>query len=163
MIKKIEKIPEKIDASNLLVGVVSHMEGNLHPKFLFNENDEKDLADFQKAMDYLYKEIIIPSGGSISGEHGIGKIKTPYLQLEHSDEVIDIMSQIKNLLDPKLILNPGIGKGAIRHLKKGINPILIKITKSLFLSDFFKKSNINLPTCKVLLNPHQGFFLLYNQ
>ncbi len=126
VIEKIEKIPEVIGASNLLVGVVSHMEGNLHPKFLFNENDENDLADFQKAMDYLYKEIIIPSGGSITGEHGIGKIKTPYLQLEHSEDVIDIMSQIKNLLDPKLILNPGIGKGAIINLDKVINPRKLK-------------------------------------
>ncbi len=121
VIKEIEKIPEKIEASNLLVGIVCHMEGNLHPKFLFNENDKQDLEDFQKAMDYLYKEIIIPSGGSITGEHGIGKIKTPYLQLEHSEDVIDIMSQIKHLLDPKLILNPGIGKGAISNLKKVIN------------------------------------------
>ena len=126
VIKKIEKIPEIIGASNLLVGIVCHMEGNLHPKFLFNENDEKDLADFQKAMDYLYKEIIIPCGGSITGEHGIGKIKTPYLQLEHSDDVIDIMSQIKNLLDPNLILNPGIGKGAISNLKKVKNPRNLK-------------------------------------
>ena len=118
VIKKIEKIPEIIGASNLLVGIVSHMEGNLHPKFLFNENDEKDLVDFQKAMDYLYKEIIIPAGGSITGEHGIGKVKTPYLQLEHSDDVINIMSQIKNLLDPNAILNPGIGKGAKSNLTK---------------------------------------------
>ncbi|MFX1446059.1 MAG: FAD-linked oxidase C-terminal domain-containing protein, partial [Promethearchaeota archaeon] len=121
VIKKIEKIPEIIGASNLLVGIVCHMEGNLHPKFLFNENDEQDLEDFQKAMDYLYKEIIIPSGGSITGEHGIGKIKTPYLPLEHRKNVIDIMSQIKNLLDPNLILNPGIGKGDISTLKKRKN------------------------------------------
>jgi len=118
VIKKIEKIPEKIGATNLLVGIVSHMEGNLHPKFLFNENDEQDLADFQKAMDYLYKEIIIPSGGSITGEHGIGKVKTPYLPLEHSKDVINIMEQIKNLLDPNLILNPGIGKGVIHNFEK---------------------------------------------
>ncbi len=126
VIKKIEKIPEKIGASNLLVGIVSHMEGNLHPKFLFNENDKEDLEDFQKAMDYLYKEIIIPAGGSITGEHGIGKVKTPYLQLEHSDDVIDIMSQIKNLLDPRGILNPGIGKGAKSDLTKIKKPRKLK-------------------------------------
>jgi glycolate oxidase len=118
VIKKIEKIPEKIKAKNLLVGIVCHMDGNLHPKFLFNENDEEDVKDFYKAMDYLYQEIIIPSGGTITGEHGIGKIKTPYLKLEHNSDVIDIMDQFKILFDPNMILNPGIGKGDPRTLKK---------------------------------------------
>jgi glycolate oxidase len=118
VIRKIEMIPEKIKAKNLLVGIVCHMDGNLHPKFLFNENDEQDIKDFHKAMDYLYKEIIMPSGGTITGEHGIGKIKTPYLKLEHSSDVIDIMDQLKKLLDPNMILNPGIGKGDPRSIKK---------------------------------------------
>ena len=62
-------------------------------------------------MDFLYHEIIIPVGGSITGEHGIGKIKTPYVSLEHSEDVIDLMRKLKKLFDPNLILNPGIGKG----------------------------------------------------
>jgi glycolate oxidase len=133
VIKKIEQIPQKIGASNLLVGVVSHMEGNLHPKFLFNENDEQDLEDFKKAMDYLYKEIIIPSGGSITGEHGIGKIKTPYIPLEHSKDVIDIMAEIKKLLDPNMILNPGIGKGYNINPKKVKNLRVLKNQKGKIL------------------------------
>ncbi len=133
VIKKIEKIPEKIGATNLIVGVVSHMEGNLHPKFLFNENNDKDLEEFQKAMDYLYKEIIIPSGGSITGEHGIGKIKTPYLPLEHSQDVINIMEEIKKLLDPNMILNPGIGKGYNINLKNVRNLRTLKNQKGKIL------------------------------
>jgi ferredoxin len=117
VIKKIEEIPNKINAKNLLVAIICHMEGNLHPTFLFNENDEQDVRDFKKAIDYLYKEIIIPVGGSITGEHGIGKIKTPYLELEHDSRVVDLMGQIKNIFDPNKILNPGIGKGDTRSLK----------------------------------------------
>ena len=116
VIKKIEKIPESINAKNLLVAIICHMEGNLHPSFLFNENDEIDVKDFEKAIDYLYREIIIPAGGTLTGEHGIGKIKTPYLELEHQSEVIDLMAQIKRIFDPKMILNPGIGKGDTRLL-----------------------------------------------
>ncbi|MFX1380008.1 MAG: FAD-binding and (Fe-S)-binding domain-containing protein [Promethearchaeota archaeon] len=116
VIKKIEEIPKKINAKNLLVAIICHMEGNLHPTFLFNENDEQDVKDFEKALDYLYKEIIIPSGGSITGEHGIGKIKTPYIELEHNSDVIELMIQIKKFFDPNLILNPGIGKGDLRTL-----------------------------------------------
>ncbi|MFX0003462.1 MAG: FAD-binding and (Fe-S)-binding domain-containing protein [Candidatus Hodarchaeota archaeon] len=111
VIKKIEEIPKKVNAKNLLVAIICHMEGNLHPTFLFNENDEQDVKDFQKAIDYLYREIIIPVGGSITGEHGIGKIKTPYLELEHDSNIIELMTQIKKFYDPNMILNPGIGKG----------------------------------------------------
>ncbi|MFX0105339.1 MAG: FAD-linked oxidase C-terminal domain-containing protein [Candidatus Hodarchaeota archaeon] len=116
VIKKIEKIPEKINAKNLLVAIICHMEGNLHPTFLFNENDEQDVKDFEKAIDYLYREIIIPVGGTLTGEHGIGKIKTPFLELEYNSEVIDLMAQIKKFFDPNMILNPGIGKGDTRSL-----------------------------------------------
>ncbi len=118
VIRKIEKIPEDISAKNLLVATICHMEGNLHPTFLFNENDEQDVKDFKKAIDYLYREIIMPVGGTLTGEHGIGKIKTPYLELEHGAEVVDLMLQIKKLFDPNGILNPGIGKGDQRPLKK---------------------------------------------
>ncbi len=118
VIKKIEEIPHKIKAKNLLVAIICHMEGNLHPTFLFNENDEEDVKDFEKAIDYLYKEIIMPVGGTLTGEHGIGKIKTPYLKLEFSPGVIDLMSRIKELFDPNMILNPGIGKGDLVYLKK---------------------------------------------
>ncbi len=117
VIKKIEEIPKMINAKNLLVAIICHMEGNIHPTFLFNENDKQDVKDFEKAIDYLYKEIIIPVGGSITGEHGIGKIKTPYLELEHNSQVINLMGQIKNIFDPNKILNPGIGKGDTRTLK----------------------------------------------
>ncbi|MFW9901446.1 MAG: FAD-binding oxidoreductase, partial [Candidatus Thorarchaeota archaeon] len=72
VIKKIEEIPKSINAKNLLVAIICHMEGNLHPTFLFNENDENDVKDFEKAIDYLYREIIIPAGGTLTGEHGIG-------------------------------------------------------------------------------------------
>ena len=118
VIKKIERIPEEIKAKNLLVAIICHMEGNLHPTFLFNENDEQDVKDFEKAIEYLYKEIIIPVGGTLTGEHGIGKIKTRFLELEHDSDVIDLMAQIKHLLDPNMILNPGTGKGDKRPLSE---------------------------------------------
>lgn len=117
-IKKIEEIPKKIKAKNLKVAVFCHMEGNLHPTFMFNENNEQDVKDFEKAIDYLYKEIIIPLGGTLTGEHGIGRIKSPYLELEHGTDVVELMRKIKKLFDPNIILNPGIGKGDNRKLKK---------------------------------------------
>jgi len=60
----------------------------------------------------------MPLGGTLTGEHGIGKIKTPYLELEHGSDVVNLMSQIKEFFDPNRILNPGIGKGEIHSIEK---------------------------------------------
>ena len=46
-------------------------------------------------------------GGTISGEHGIGLVQKPYLDIVFSKKEIQIQKQIKNLFDPKNILNPG--------------------------------------------------------
>ena len=133
-IKKFEDIPNKLDLPNIEMVMVCHMEGNLHPVFILNENDSQSRSNFEKALDYLYKEIIIPLGGSVTGEHGIGKIKTPYLELELGAEVVELMAQIKKLFDPNMILNPGNGKGdnrpfpksnLVRKLKKDPRKILV--------------------------------------
>jgi glycolate oxidase len=117
VMRKFENLKQHLDIPNITTAMVCHMEGNIHPTFIFNENDPNDRADFKKAVEYLYKEIIIPIGGSVTGEHGIGKVKTPYLTLEHGKEVVELMHKIKKLIDPNFILNPGIGKGDIRPLK----------------------------------------------
>lgn len=116
VMKQFEELTKKLDIPNITTAMLCHMEGNLHPTFIFNENDPKDRADFEKAVDYLYCEIIIPVGGSVTGEHGIGKVKTPYIALEHGDDVVELMHQIKQLFDPKMILNPGVGKGDLEKL-----------------------------------------------
>ncbi len=115
-IRRFENLASKFP--NIKMILVCHMEGNLHPSFILNENDPKDRKSFEEALDCLYKEVIIPLGGTVTGEHGIGKVKTPYLELEHGPDVVDLMFQIKKLFDPNLILNPGNGKGDIRPLPK---------------------------------------------
>jgi glycolate oxidase len=147
VIKKIEKIPEIINAKNLLVAIICHMEGNLHPTFLFNENDEQDVLDFEKAIECLYREIIIPAGGTLTGEHGIGKIKTPFLELEHGSEVIDIMIKIKELFDPKRILNPGIGKGEKQSITKFKKSRILKNQTNKVLSLKCMRCGFCIATC----------------
>ena len=111
IIKKIENLPKDLDLSYLKVATFGHMDGNLHPTFLFNENSEQEVQEFDKAIKSLYDDIILPAKGTITGEHGIGKIKTPFLIKEQGKEVVEIMHEIKKLFDPKLIFNPGMGKG----------------------------------------------------
>mgnify|MGYP006277533859 CR=1 FL=1 len=147
VIKQIERIPQNINAQNLKVATLCHMEGNLHPTFLFNENSESDVKEFERAMDYLYREIILPVGGTLTGEHGIGKIKTPYLKKEHGNKVIDIMGKIKRLFDPNMILNPGIGKGDTRPLPQSNETRSLKNQKEKILELSCMRCGFCLATC----------------
>jgi glycolate oxidase len=79
-------------------------DGNLHVNFLWNDDSERARVD--KAIVDLFTAVI-QMGGTLSGEHGIGLLKAPYLPLEQSAQLIDLQSRIKQLFDPKGILNPG--------------------------------------------------------
>jgi glycolate oxidase len=52
-------------------------------------------------------ETVVELGGAISGEHGIGLAKTPFLGIQHNAAQIGAMRAVKRALDPRGILNPG--------------------------------------------------------
>ena len=52
-------------------------------------------------------ELAIDLEGTLTGEHGIGLSKSPYMTLEHDPVAMDVMRSIKRLVDPNNILNPG--------------------------------------------------------
>jgi glycolate oxidase len=80
-------------------------DGNLHVNFLWNEPSE--LVAVERAIDALFRQVIA-LGGTLSGEHGIGVLKAPYLPLEQSAELIALQRDIKRAFDPQGLLNPGI-------------------------------------------------------
>jgi glycolate oxidase len=55
----------------------------------------------------MLMQAAIDLGGTLSGEHGIGVSKAPYLRLEQSEELISLQRDIKRAFDPKDLLNPG--------------------------------------------------------
>ena len=82
-------------------------DGNLHFQILKCDMDdetwEKQLEEF-RAVAYKY---VYALGGRLSGEHGIGMKRVPYME-EYTDPVeLQLMHTIKNAMDPKWILNPG--------------------------------------------------------
>jgi glycolate oxidase len=79
-------------------------DGNLHVNFLWN--DPSELVAVERAIDALFREVI-RLGGTLSGEHGIGVLKAPYLPLEQSAELIALQRDIKRAFDPQGLLNPG--------------------------------------------------------
>jgi glycolate oxidase len=79
-------------------------DGNLHVNFLWNDDAERPAVD--RAIELLMRATV-DLGGTLSGEHGIGVSKLPYLHLEQSPELIELQQSIKRAFDPKGLLNPG--------------------------------------------------------
>ncbi len=82
-------------------------DGNLH--FLLNEkfNDEKHL---QRYIDFTNDlvELVLSQEGSLKAEHGTGRIMAPFVKKQFGEELYQIMVELKKLIDPKNLLNPGV-------------------------------------------------------
>jgi glycolate oxidase len=82
-------------------------DGNLHVNIVKqNMSDEDWKQKLPEGIRKLFKEVV-RLGGTISGEHGIGLVQKEYMDIAFSAAQIQLMRSIKNLFDPKGILNPG--------------------------------------------------------
>ena len=100
-------IAETAAQFNLQIGTFGHMgDGNLHPTFLTDERDAAEMDRVHRALDAIVKRTL-ELGGTITGEHGVGLAKKPWLRLQMGDGSLGLMRQVKRALDPQRILNPG--------------------------------------------------------
>lgn len=81
-------------------------DGNLHVNIMHDRNQPGAAGRAEQAKKRLFKQVI-KLEGTISGEHGIGITKAPYIGLELTPTAIRTMGAIKQLFDPHNILNPG--------------------------------------------------------
>jgi glycolate oxidase len=81
-------------------------DGNLHPNILFDKRDPAQMETVKKAAGEIFATSV-QLGGTLSGEHGVGNLKLPFLELDLGPTAIDVMASLKRALDPKNILNPG--------------------------------------------------------
>ena len=83
-------------------------DGNLH--FCFNQNfeDEKEIARYAAFMDDICECIAVKYDGSLKAEHGTGRNMAPFVELEWGKTAYGLMREIKALLDPQGLLNPGV-------------------------------------------------------
>jgi len=81
-------------------------DGNLHPQILYDGYDPEQVRRMEEASADLFK-LAIDLDGTLTGEHGIGLSKAPYMTLEHDPVAMDVMRHIKKMFDPNNILNPG--------------------------------------------------------
>ncbi|HAM81291.1 glycolate oxidase subunit GlcD [Ornithinibacillus bavariensis] len=104
MVKAIEEIAERNQVTICTFGHAG--DGNLHPTCLTDIRDKEEMARVEKAFEEIFKKAI-ELGGTITGEHGVGAMKLPYLHLKAGEAGIEVMRGIKQALDPNQIMNPG--------------------------------------------------------
>jgi len=108
------RVPELFDAISaikeryqLQVASFGHAgDGNIHVNLMIDKGDQVARERARQAERELFERVVALEG-SISGEHGIGFAKAPYLSIELSPDVIALMKRLKTAFDPNGILNPG--------------------------------------------------------
>ncbi|SHE56017.1 glycolate oxidase [Streptoalloteichus hindustanus] len=91
----------------LLVAVVGHAgDGNMHPTIVYDPASEEQRARARRAFDEIM-ELGLSLGGTITGEHGVGKVKRDWLAREIGPVALRTHRAIKAALDPGNLFNPG--------------------------------------------------------
>lgn len=104
MVKEIQRIAEKY---KLMIYTFGHAgDGNLHPTCLTDARDLEEMERVEAAFSEIF-DSAIRLGGTITGEHGVGEMKAPYLEWKIGTAGIEVMKGIKQSLDPLNIMNPG--------------------------------------------------------
>lgn len=94
-------------ASRLAIPTFGHLaDGNLHVNIMYHRGDRAEVKRAEAAVRDLMKTVV-SLGGAISGEHGIGLAKTPFLRLQHPPAQVKAMLAVKHALDPLGLCNPG--------------------------------------------------------
>ena len=98
----------KIAANNdVMISVIAHAgDGNTHPLIVYDPADEAMAQRAQKAFGEIM-DLAVGLGGTITGEHGVGRLKRPWLAGQLGPEAMELNQRIKRALDPDGILNPG--------------------------------------------------------
>jgi len=104
MIRKINQLQSE---TGLTMASFGHAgDGNIHFNIMLDKNDPVTLKKAEQAVDVIF-DYTLALGGTISGEHGVGITKAPYLSREIGEKEQEVMKSIKALFDPNMILNPG--------------------------------------------------------
>jgi len=81
-------------------------DGNIHVNLMVDRSNEEEYRRAESLAREIFR-VTLGLGGTISGEHGVGITKSPYIGMEIKKRELELMRGIKNLFDPKNILNPG--------------------------------------------------------
>ncbi len=104
LLEEIAKVSEKYGVRIPCFGHTG--DGNVHTNVMVDGSDPKQLEIGHKAIEEIFR-ITVDMGGTLSGEHGIGLSKAPFMNIAFSEEEINLFRAIKHAFDPNNILNPG--------------------------------------------------------
>lgn len=115
MVRAIEDIAREYDVKICTFGHAG--DGNLHPTCAADARNEEEMKRVEEAFQAIFEKAV-SLGGTITGEHGVGLMKAPYLELKVKKEGIAAMKAIKQALDPENIMNPDkvFGKAARKRV-----------------------------------------------
>ncbi|MDQ0340044.1 glycolate oxidase [Caldalkalibacillus uzonensis] len=103
----VEKIAEIGAKYNVRICTFGHAgDGNLHPTCMTDARDQDEIERVEEAFEEIFAAAL-ELGGTITGEHGVGIVKAPFLEWKVGPAGIEVMKGIKRAFDPKNILNPG--------------------------------------------------------
>jgi glycolate oxidase len=103
-VKRIEEIAKKY---KIVIGTFGHAgDGNLHPTIVVDKNQPSEVAAAHSALADIFN-LAIELGGTITGEHGVGAAKLPYLEARLGKTQMEVLRRVKKTFDPNGILNPG--------------------------------------------------------
>lgn len=104
MVLRINEIARKY---NVQIATFGHAgDGNLHPTATTDARDHEEIGRVERAFEEIF-EAAIELGGTITGEHGVGSVKAPYLEWKTGPAGLAVMKGIKQAFDPRGLLNPG--------------------------------------------------------
>ncbi|XID93512.1 FAD-linked oxidase C-terminal domain-containing protein [Paenibacillaceae bacterium WGS1546] len=104
MVLRINEIARKYDVSIATFGHAG--DGNLHPTATTDARDRDEVHRVEQAFEEIF-EAAIELGGTITGEHGVGLVKAPFLEWKVGSAGIEVMKGVKAAFDPDHLLNPG--------------------------------------------------------
>jgi glycolate oxidase len=104
MFARLKEIRNKYNVNLVVFGHAG--DGNLHPNIIADKRDQEEMKRVEMAVAEIF-EAAIALGGTLSGEHGIGNMKAPFMEMELGVVGLDMMKRIKESWDPKNIMNPG--------------------------------------------------------
>lgn len=105
LLKAVKRIGKEYGFHSVCYGHAG--DGNLHVNIVKQNMSNKDWNDkLPQGIRELFQEVV-QLGGTISGEHGIGLVQKDYMRIAFNEAQIKLMRQIKDVFDPKGILNPG--------------------------------------------------------
>lgn len=104
MVRAVEGISRKHD---LPIGTFGHAgDGNLHPTILTDRRDPEQMKRAERAVAEIFATAL-DLGGTLTGEHGIGMAKRPFMGAQFGPVGLDLLRRVKAAIDPKGTLNPG--------------------------------------------------------